>query len=207
MTTARQSRSDLIAEFRTKEILSAAADLVRREGMERLTMDRLASEAGVAKGTVYIYFKDKEELIHSLLRHTMAGMVDAVAAAAEGKGPLRERLLRIAEEMRKVGQENLEFLSYIHNADMALKKFCQRDNKATEKQRMFDLVSNVFREALEEGELIELDPDVLGLLFLTSMHSLFHWCLEVQEDPASKVVFVVDMFLYGILRSEGHNNA
>ena len=207
MTTARQSRSDLIAEFRTKEILSAAAELVRGEGMERLTMERVAAKAGVAKGTVYIYFKDKEELINSLFHQTMAGMVDAVAQAAAVSGPLRERLLRVADEMRKVGQENLEFLTHIHNADMTLKRICQQDRRSSDKQRLFGLMARVFSEALERGELIDADPEILGLLFLTSMHALFHWCMEMQQEPKSKVEFVVDMFLYGIYRSEGTNNA
>ena len=66
---------------------------------------------------------------------------------------------------------------------------------------------DLIREALERGELIDADPEILGLLFLTSMHALFHWCMEMQQEPKSKVEFVVDMFLYGIYRSEGTNNA
>ena len=207
MTTERQSRSDLIAEFRTNEILSAAADLVSREGMERLTMERVAALAGIAKGTVYIYFKDKEELIRSLLRRTMTEVVDAVIDVAAGDLELRDRLLRIGHTIREVSEKHLEILVQLHNMDLTHKRFLEDGCGTTEKRRLFDFMETVFRDSMERGEIAKLDPGILSLLFLTSMHAMFHWCLEMREDATDKVEFVVDMFIHGIHRSAGNNNA
>lgn len=47
-------------------IYSASLKLIRREGIAGLTMSNLAREANLATGTLYIYFKNKEELLHNL---------------------------------------------------------------------------------------------------------------------------------------------
>ena len=53
------SAQEMLAEFRRREILDATATLIEEGGIQRLTMDRVAERAGVAKGTIYVYFKDK----------------------------------------------------------------------------------------------------------------------------------------------------
>ncbi|MFO7864767.1 MAG: TetR/AcrR family transcriptional regulator [Salinivirgaceae bacterium] len=53
-------------------ILNSSLDLMYRDGIAGLTMLKLAKKAGIATGTLYIYFKNKEELLHELyveLRH------------------------------------------------------------------------------------------------------------------------------------------
>ncbi len=56
-------------------ILDAALRLVLREGLSGLKMSDLASSAGVATGTVYVYFKDKEQLLHRLHQHVIGQIV------------------------------------------------------------------------------------------------------------------------------------
>lgn len=52
---------------RQEQILSAAAAVIIRQGYDKTTMSDIADEAGVSRGTVYLYFKDKEELFEALL--------------------------------------------------------------------------------------------------------------------------------------------
>ncbi len=51
---------------KTELILSAAAKLLETEKYERITIEKIAKKAGVAKGTVFIYFKTKEEITTSI---------------------------------------------------------------------------------------------------------------------------------------------
>jgi AcrR family transcriptional regulator len=53
--------------LRAEHILDIAADLLRRWGYRRLTMDDVASEAGVGKGTVYLHWKTREALFQAVL--------------------------------------------------------------------------------------------------------------------------------------------
>ncbi len=56
-----------VKEERTQEIIEAAMKVFAEEGFHRATMDEIADEAGVSKGTLYLYFKGKDKIISSLL--------------------------------------------------------------------------------------------------------------------------------------------
>jgi AcrR family transcriptional regulator len=54
---------------RPQQILSAAAAVIVRQGYDKTTMSDIADEAGVSRGTVYLYFKGKEEIFDALVYH------------------------------------------------------------------------------------------------------------------------------------------
>lgn len=61
--------------------------LVNREGFYHLNMKKIASEAGIAPGTIYLYFKGKEELINALYEYALSSYHDAILACYdEGDG-------------------------------------------------------------------------------------------------------------------------
>ncbi len=53
-------------EDRKKSILAAAATVFAKHGYQRTTVDQIADAAGVAKGSIYLYFRSKEDLFHAL---------------------------------------------------------------------------------------------------------------------------------------------
>ncbi len=77
-------------------LLDAAAELVRRDGIDALTMDAVASRAGVGKGTVFRRFGSREGLMASLLNHReeewQAGVISGPPPLGPGAPPM-DRLL------------------------------------------------------------------------------------------------------------------
>jgi AcrR family transcriptional regulator len=67
-------------EQRRAEILEAALTLFSSKGFHETTMEEVANAAGVAKGTIYLYFQSKEHLLLALKRDFMQGLTDAVTA-------------------------------------------------------------------------------------------------------------------------------
>jgi AcrR family transcriptional regulator len=65
---ARRKRRVVSAEARRADILSAALDEFTARGFEAARLDDVARRAGVAKGTIYLYFADKETLFQELVR-------------------------------------------------------------------------------------------------------------------------------------------
>ena len=51
------------------EILKAAVDLISERGFERTTVDEIAARANVGKGTIYLYFKNKEEIFIDIIEN------------------------------------------------------------------------------------------------------------------------------------------
>jgi AcrR family transcriptional regulator len=70
--------------FKRQSIQEAVIQLLCREGLESVTMERVAQEVGIAKGTVYLHYRDKQELLDAVkeavfapLMTKMAGVVDS----------------------------------------------------------------------------------------------------------------------------------
>ena len=63
-----RSKKEVLLEFRTGEILAAARIVFARHGYGAATVDEIADAAGVAKGTVYLYFPSKRDLFLATLR-------------------------------------------------------------------------------------------------------------------------------------------
>src|SRR3954451_21764185 len=77
-------------------ILRAAITVFARNGYFNSKVADIASEAGVADGTVYLYFKSKEEILHSIFDRSMAAAIAAGRQQLQQTSDAREKLRRIA---------------------------------------------------------------------------------------------------------------
>ncbi|MEJ0027629.1 MAG: TetR/AcrR family transcriptional regulator [Rhizomicrobium sp.] len=83
-------------QARPAEILDAALKVFAAKGYAAARMDDIAREAGVTKGTIYLYFENKEAVFKSLVRESIGTTIGAVAGQIAGHdGPARD-LLRFA---------------------------------------------------------------------------------------------------------------
>jgi AcrR family transcriptional regulator len=86
------------AVHRTHEaLLAAGAAVAEREGLAGLSVNRVVAEAGVAKGTFYVHFADREAFIDALHAAFHERVARAVAEATRSTRPGAERLVRAAE--------------------------------------------------------------------------------------------------------------
>lgn len=93
---ASASRKVRSAE-RRDAILSAALDEFSARGFEPARLDDVARRAGVAKGTIYLYFRDKESLFQELIRSMLTPLVGTIEALGEADAPLPVLAERIVE--------------------------------------------------------------------------------------------------------------
>ena len=93
----RQSRGGVEAQggireqrsaARREAILSAALDEFSSQGFEAARLEDVAKRAGVAKGTIYLYFRDKETLFQELLRTMLTPLIGTIEALGAGDVPL-----------------------------------------------------------------------------------------------------------------------
>ena len=87
----RQAKS----EARREAILAAALDEFSTSGFEATRLDDVARRAGIAKGTIYLYFRDKESLFQELIRSMLTPLVGSIEAMGAVDLPMRV----IAEHM------------------------------------------------------------------------------------------------------------
>jgi AcrR family transcriptional regulator len=68
------------AEDRPREICAAALDVFAEKGFAAAKLDEIARRAGVSKGTLYLYFKDKDELFRAVVRDTIGPDIDGLGS-------------------------------------------------------------------------------------------------------------------------------
>ena len=78
-----QKRWKRRAEDRPREICAAALEVFAEKGFAAAKLDDIAARAGVSKGTLYLYFADKEDLFRAVVRETVAPNIEAVRAATQ----------------------------------------------------------------------------------------------------------------------------
>lgn len=88
------------------DVMRAALELISQEGCERLTIDRIASEAGMARGTVYAHYPDGfDEIIRSAYDQLGAELLAAAEARADGRSGWVDRLVAYAEAMVELARD------------------------------------------------------------------------------------------------------
>ena len=90
---AREARS----AARREAILAAALDEFSDRGFAATRLDDVAKRAGVAKGTIYLYFRDKESLFQDLVRDMLAPMVGVIEALGQADLPMSALADRIVD--------------------------------------------------------------------------------------------------------------
>ena len=96
MSAQKLNKADIVTDFRRAQVIAAARERFSKHGLAGTTMDGIAQAAGVAKGTVYLYFRSKDDLLIAIFEKTMASaIVEGRQALASLTDP-EARLRRIA---------------------------------------------------------------------------------------------------------------
>src|SRR3954451_204884 len=90
-----KSKEEIVHEFRVQSIQDAAMRVIARKGMAAATMQEIAGEAGVAKGTIYLYFRDRDELVEKTFESAMAHLMVQIDTAMEQAVPFETKIRAI----------------------------------------------------------------------------------------------------------------
>jgi AcrR family transcriptional regulator len=194
-----------LPEERPRQILEAALDVFGERGLAGARLDDIARRAGVSKGTIYLYFPNKEELFREVVRAIVIDRLRQAAAEAGEGDPVDElkRYLRTYWNFVRSTEFQTIFklvTSELHNfPDLA--EFYGREvvKPATE------LAAGMIRRGIERGDFRRVDP-VIAARFMSSTtitHST--WCarrnaFKLLTDLTDEQVFegISDLFFHAI---------
>src|SRR5882724_7114741 len=118
-----------------QQIIDAAVRVFARHGFYNSRVSDIAREAGIASGTIYLYFKTKDEILVTLFREKMAGFVGALRKEIAGEPDPPAKLRRLVR---------------LHFETLEAQKFF-RGASAHEISAYFDLIGSVLQEGVEAG--------------------------------------------------------
>lgn len=94
--------------------LDATRTLLVRDGYERLSMRRIAAEIGCSVSSIYLYFDNKDELVHALIDEGFQRWYEIVRDCTEGDGTPIQRLEEHCRKYVEFGLENPEFYEIMY---------------------------------------------------------------------------------------------
>ena len=195
-------------EHRPQQIIEAALEVFGECGLANARLQDIANRAGVSKGTIYLYFPNKEELFREMIRQTAVAAIER-AAKVVTQGTPTEQLLAFMKGYWQFVRSPVFSTIYrlvlgeLHQfPDLA--KFYAHDVMA----RVLELLSGLIRRGIDTGNFREIDPMVAArmLVALTVMNGL--WRDEhtgLLADRSDEEVFreLAEFFLHSITATAG----
>jgi len=150
-------------------IMEAALELFEERGYSDTTVPEIARKAGIATGTIYIYFKTKEALVNALYRHWKTEFNEKVFSGVEQILPGRKQLSTIWSAMADFAQQNPTVMGFLELHRHA--GYLDASNKMLEGE-IFARATNWIERGIRVGALGPHAADVaIGLVWgaLTGM--------------------------------------
>ena len=196
------TKEEVIKEFRVREILEAARRVLARYGMQGTTVDRVADEAKIAKGTIYLYFLSKDELVHAAVLEGLRGMVDETVRSDDAKLPPLDRIRNLIRAQYRIQASNQDFLKTLiigNSLDIEVESQAGRDFMHVY-EGYLDFVASVLQDAKNRGAVRPIDSKFAAFMLGEMITgSLRRRLLKLASTPLeSEAEAVVELFLQGV---------
>ncbi len=178
-----------------EKILTVAARLFANHRFHEARMEDIAAEAQVGKGTLYRYFKDKDELYLALLERASEGLSRRLDEAVEVEQGPREKLVAFVAAAIAYFDEHPHLFDLIQHAE-AMRRPGSWFPWQKARDRSRELILALFEQGQETGEFVITDPDMAVLMLQGGLRAVF--CFGKQPPrPGNLARRIVEMFLQG----------
>jgi AcrR family transcriptional regulator len=196
-------------EERPRQILEAAFKVFGVRGLHQATLDDVAREAGITKGTIYLYFPSKTALFGAMLKSRVSDILPPLEAARGGRGRSVGPV-----ELAAFGRRLYRFMqspAYLTMFRTIVGEAAQFPEAAAEVFRDGILVANrrmgaVLARGIAAGQFREVDPVVASRAFagMFLVFAITQGLLgggRIHPIPEATVVkTVTDLFLHGLVK-------
>jgi AcrR family transcriptional regulator len=179
------------------KMLNAAAKLFGTQRFHEVRMEDIATKAVVGKGTLYRYFKDKEELYGALLKRSGQQLIERLHEATAGASQPRQKLEAVAEAIIAFFDEQPHLFDLIQRSEVL-----HRPGAAFSWQPTREEVVHLVRGLLDDengGEFTIRDPDIMALMLLGGLRSVIRLGPRPRSPDLGKRI--VTAFLNGAIIS------
>jgi AcrR family transcriptional regulator len=207
MQTGRISRKEREYLAHREEILSAAEKVFAAKGFFPTTMSDIARRAEFGTGTLYKYFKSKEELYFTLIDEKVEEINRLVKTELSQRNSAIERIKKVLQLQFEFIERNRDFFR-IYVSERSRFEWTVKDDLGKglhEKMVSYiDILSEVIRQGIKKGEFRSMDPRDLAHALVGIVNSfVFEWLISREPYPlVSKLDTVLEIFLGGAQQME-----
>jgi len=185
-------------------ILDATDRLLAGNGYKKMTIDELAAEVGIGKGSVYLHFSSKEEIALSHIDRIIERLKTRLHDIATKKAPCQRRLREMLIERVMFRFDSVQH--YTQSLNALLSKI--RPALLERRKRHFDdeakIFAGIIKEGIETGEFARLNVNEAARSLLLATNSLLPYSLSTQElgerkEIEKRVSTLADLLLNGLV--------
>jgi TetR/AcrR family fatty acid metabolism transcriptional regulator len=192
------TKEDVVEEFRKQSICDAAMRVVARKGMTSVTVQDIADEAGVAKGTIYIYFQSRDEILDRTMENATASLMQKLATACQTCRNFREILMQRVRTQLQHFDDNRDFFRlYLAMSEPFGEK---RLRKHACYQTYLAQLETLVSDAIARGEIRKANVERIAISIASVVRDLIlHRMIEREPPPLEDdVQLAVDFVMRGI---------
>ncbi|MDB5906583.1 MAG: TetR family transcriptional regulator [Massilia sp.] len=194
-------------DARPKELLAAALDLFVERGFASTRLEDVAKRAGVSKGTLYLYFTNKEELFKEVVRNSIVPFIGAAEDSIAGFDGHSADLLRsvITEWWQRLGATKASGITKLIMAEAGnfpdIAAFYQEEVIT----RGTNMIASLLERAVARGEFRPINVTVMTQVLIAPMLMLITWkhsvgpCDQCHLDPLAFLDAFLEMALHGLV--------
>ena len=191
-----------------EQILNAAKKLFTNYGFKKVSMDEIASEAGVTKKTVYTYFSSKEELLKYCIKEELQNMRKIIENVESKKLDFMETVHQVIYNLLKY-KKNCKFLKMLFKESEILKNEQLKENlKIVDKE-----IQNYIRKQLElaiqndkiEVQNIDITTFLIYKMYIALMIDWNEDCKKLDEKEIADNI--LHFLVNGLKRKEVEKDA
>lgn len=194
-------------EARPQELLAAALDLFVERGFASTRLEDVAKRAGVSKGTLYLYFANKEELFKAVVRDSIVPVIGAAEDSIAGFEGHSAELLRsvMGSWWQRLGATKASGITKLIMAEAGnfpdIACFYQEEVIA----RGTSMIASMLHRAVARGEFRPVDVTIMTQVLIAPMLMLMTWkhsvgpCDQSRLDPLAFLDAFLEMALHGLL--------
>jgi len=172
-------------------VLKAAMKLFLKEGFEKVTIRRIAEEIEYSPATIYLYFKDKDDILYALHEKGFEELYSRQQKVLPIKDPLI-RLKKHAQAYISFALEMREYYDLMFIMRAPSKKIKESDEWSVGK-RSYELLKENIVQCMDAGYLVKEDPEVVTFSFWAHVHGMVSLiirerCVMFPEEQLENIV-------------------
>ncbi|WP_280769846.1 TetR/AcrR family transcriptional regulator [Salipaludibacillus daqingensis] len=187
-----------------EQIIDAAVKVIAENGYYHSQVSKIAKEAGVADGTIYLYFKNKEDILISLFEEKMGHFVEKIKEKMKDEPSVEKKLL-ILIEMHFMQLEMDHDLAIVTQLELRQSNISVRHKVNEVLKGYLTLVDSVLKEGTETGVFEEgLDHRIARQLIFGAIDEVVtNW---VMKDHRYALAPLAETIHYMLLKGLSKNN-
>lgn len=178
---------------RKKKIIQVATQLFSERSYHNVTIDEVATKAGIAKGTIYLYFESKEKLYLEILENGFESIESLIEKEVAKADPASAKLRKVLRLIFGFYRQNLDVLRILSRDETHL---IREHFQFTEhwRERRVKLYEKILEKGVKEGSFRPINTKLVALIVFGLVRSVmfFYETNKSAEETAEEVLSVIE---------------